>query len=171
MTVKVQDPTGRSWTVRRTVLRGRDGRGRRWRWRGPDWLADLAELIQIGELADIPVVGVIFLIPAVVILVVVLAVLLPFLVIGLAEALVVGLLFGGALAAATLFGRPILIRAEDGENQHLAWAVKGWRRSREVRDLLVAGIRAGADLRGPAPLDATLVYDGGAVAGSGPATF
>lgn len=149
MAVTATTPDGEEWTVRRSVLHGRDGAGRRWRWRGPsrDWLEAL-RLAQVVELGEVPVVGVVFVVLGLLVVVVVLGVFLPFLALGLLEALVLGLLLTGGAAAATLFGRPLAVRAErrsEGEPEVRAWAVKGWGRSRQVRDQVAESLRAGLD--------------------------
>lgn len=148
MAVTAQAPDGATWKVRRSVLHGRDGRGRRWRWRGPSggWL-DALELARVAELGEVPVVGVVFVVFGALVVVVLLAVFLPFLALGLLEALVLGLLLTGGAAAATLFGRPLVVRAErPGDAPEVrAWAVKGWGRSRQVRDQVVEALRAGVE--------------------------
>lgn len=158
MTIRLEDPDGHRWTVRRSVLHGRDGRGRRLRWRGPDtqWLETL-QLARVAELGDVPGIGMIALGVAAAVVIAVLLVFLPFIALGLIEALVLGLLLGGAALAATMFGRPILIRAEpvpgpDDDpsaaappDAALVWAVTGWRASRTSRDQVVQTLRAGSD--------------------------
>lgn len=146
MTVRVADPEGRRWTVRRGVVRGRDGQGWRWRWRGPDpgWL-EAFRLADLANLADIPVIGVVILVIVAVPLVVLALIFLPFVALGVLEAIVLALLFVGLAAAATLFGRPILIRAEREPDVMRVWAVRGWGESRRVRDRIVEALRAGTD--------------------------
>lgn len=144
MTVRVADPAGREWVVRRSLIRGKDGRGWRWRWRGPEWLGDLASLLELGQLAEVPVIGPIVLVVLIPVIVVLLAMLLPAIAIGIIEALLLGLLVGLGLVAATLFGRPILIRAQSGDTVHL-WAARGWGASKQLRDDVVTAIGRGAD--------------------------
>jgi hypothetical protein len=149
VTRNVEAPGGRRWTVRLSLLRGRDGRGRRWRWRGPDpgWL----EALRLGELAglaEIPVIGVVILVLVAIPVVAVLLAFLPFVVLGLVEVLLLAGLFVVGIAAATLLGRPILVRAEDAadpEGGLYLWAVKGWSASRRVRDAVVEALRTGAE--------------------------
>lgn len=140
------------------------------RWRGPDtqWLRAL-ELVRVAELGDVPVIGVIALGVAAAVVIAVLLVFLPFVALGLLEALVLGLLLTGAALAATTFGRPILVRAEpepqpDGEpaadvspDAVLVWAVKGWRASRKCRDRVVRALEEGSDPRTSVGGDAALV--------------
>lgn len=117
-------------------------------------------MVELGWLADVPVVGVVFGVIALVAMTALVLVALPFLLIGLVEALLLALLAGAGLVAATLAGRPLLVRAEQVDGPaHLAWAVKGWDRSRRVRDRVVEQIRAGADVRSPGSVAADLVYD------------
>jgi hypothetical protein len=144
MATTAHAPDGRRWKVRRALLRGKDGHGRRVRWRGPspDWI----ELIQIGELAEIPLIGGAFAAVALAIGIALVLVFLPAIALGLLEALVVGMLFAVALTAATFFGRPLLVRAkQDDTDASIVWAVKGWRTSKEVRRQVVAALEAGAD--------------------------
>lgn len=164
MTVRVKDPGGQQWAVRRGVVRGRDARGWRWKWRGPDpgWLEAL-RIGDLADLADVPIVGPIILVIVVPIVVVVLLVFLPFLALGLLEALVLGLLVLAFVAASTLFGRPILVRAErsvDGETRSdLVWAVKGWGASKRVRDAVVEALRTGFELTSVVGADGVLIAD------------
>ena len=164
MTVRVQDPGGQQWSVRRGVVRGKDARGWRWKWRGPDpdWLEAL-RLGELGELADVPVLGPIVMVIVVPIFVVLLVVFLPFLALGLLEALILGLLALALIAASTLFGRPILVRAErtfDRETHSmLVWAVKGWGPSKRVRDAVVDALRTGFDPTMAVGGDGTLIAD------------
>jgi hypothetical protein len=53
VTVRVTGPDGSRWTVRRSVLRGPEGKGWRWRWRGPstDWL-DVLNLADVASGAE-----------------------------------------------------------------------------------------------------------------------
>lgn len=143
MAITVDAPDGSTWRVRRALLRGKDGQGRRVRWRGPD--ADLWDLIQIGELAEIPIIGGPIAVITIVIGVALAAIFLPFLVIGLLELLIVIVLTTAALLAATLFGRPIIVRAVQEEGRTLAWGVTGWGSSKTVRDQVVRAIEAGLD--------------------------
>lgn len=150
VTVKVTGPGGDDWTVRRSLLRGKDGRGRRWRWRGPDpgWL----EALRLGEFAqfgEIPVIGVAILVVVGAIVLGIVGVFLPFVALALLEALLLGGLFATGLAAATLFGRPVLVRAERTDaaapGEMYLWAVKGWSASRQLRDRVVGALRSGRD--------------------------
>jgi len=67
VTIAVDDLAGRHWVVRRSLLHGRDGRGRRRRWRGPgpSWLKELRHadpeisLDAFQILDDAPIVGVV----------------------------------------------------------------------------------------------------------------
>lgn len=146
MAKQVTGPAGDEWTVRRSVLRGRDGAGRRWRWRAPAWLGDVGRMAMIGDLAEIPVVGVVFLVVGLVLLVVFLALFLPFLVLGLIEAVVLGIVAAAGVVLSTLFGRPLLVRADRAAPpRQLVWALKGWGASRALRDRVVGAIEVGAD--------------------------
>lgn len=147
MTVSTTSPDGDEWKVRRAILRGRDGHGRRIRWRGPDPdLLEILQLAEIAQLAEVPVIGVIALGIAAVVLLVVALLFLPAIALGLVEILLVSLLFVLGALAATLFGRPILVRAEQpATGESLVWAVKGWGASREVRDQVVSAIASGLD--------------------------
>jgi hypothetical protein len=144
MAVTAHSPDGGRWKVQRALLRGKDGHGRRIRWRGPspEWI----ELLQIGDLAEIPLVGGVFLALFVALAAVLVLLFLPAIALGLLEILIVSTLFSLAVVAATLFGRPVLVRAtETHTDASLVWAVKGWRASREVRDQVVAALDAGLD--------------------------
>lgn len=143
MAITVDGPDGAEWRVRRSVLRGKDGHGRRLRWRGPrpDWW----EAVQLGEFADLPVIGWVFLVLTAVILGALVVVFLPFIVLGLLEVIVVSIFATVAALSATVFGRPIIVRAEAGGDRSVAWGVKGWRASRRARDHLVDAIRSGVD--------------------------
>ena len=172
MTVRLEDPHGRRWTVRRSLLHGRDGRGRRLRWRGPHqrWL-DALKLVQVAELGDVPVIGLLAVGVAAAVVVAVLLVFLPFVALGLLEALLLAVLFTGAAVAATTFGRPILVRAErqpgswpdgDGDGDGgpdvvLVWAVRGWRASRDSRNRVVEVLKSGLDPISAMGGDATLI--------------
>lgn len=132
-------------------MRGRDGRGWRWRWRGPK-NPGLLKGVNFADLLDDLVV---VLVAGVV---VVLAVMfLPFIALGVLEALLLGLLFGAGVLAATLFGHPILIRAEAGDGEALVWAVRGWGQSRAARDRIAAALRAGTDPRPVAGAEARFI--------------
>lgn len=143
MAIKVEGTDGASWRVRRSVLRGKDGHGRRLRWRGPrpGWW----DAVQLGELAELPVVGSVFLVITVVIVAALVLLFLPFIVLGLLEIAIVAVLAAAAALGATLFGRPIVVRATSDDDRSVAWAVVGWRASRDARDRLVESIRAGID--------------------------
>jgi hypothetical protein len=144
MAVTAHSPDGDTWKVRRALLRGKDGHGRRIRWRGPspEWI----ELLQIGDFAEIPLVGGVFLALFVALAAVLVLLFLPAIALGLLEILVVSALFSLAVVAATLFGRPVLVRATDARtDESVVWAVKGWRASREVRDQVVAALESGLD--------------------------
>lgn len=166
MTVRVEAPNGARWVVRRSVVRGRDGHGRRWRWRAPSWLGDLAGVLQLGELAEIPVIGIVIVAILAPVAIAVIAVLVPFLALAVLEAILLGVLLGVGLVGATVLGKPILVRATfepppaakspDGElpppvpsPQPLpitfVCAVKGWRNSRARRDQVVNALLAGVD--------------------------
>ena len=124
--------------LRRSLLRGRDGRGRRWRWRGPDagWLEVLRGSPSSPTSAQIPIVGAIVLVIVAIPVVAVLLAFLPFVVLGVIELMLVAALFVTAVAAATLLGRPVLVRAEDAadpEGGLYLWVVKGWDASRKAR--------------------------------------
>ena len=155
---------GQRWAIRRGVVRGRDSRGWRWRWRGPDpaWLEAL-RIADLADLAEIPVVGVVALAIVVPVVVAVVVAFLPFLALGLLEALVLAVLATALLAAATLFGRPIIVRAaRDGATNRLAmvvWAVTGWSASRRIRDQVTGALRVGADPIVAAGTEATLIAD------------
>lgn len=118
-------------------------------------MGDLAQLLQLGGLADIPVVGIVVVVILAPVLAVVLVVGLPFIAIGLIEAIVLGALACAGLGAATLFGRPILVRVEptadaDGstpDGPELVCAVRGWRASRALRDRICIALGNGADPR------------------------
>lgn len=131
--------------IRRSVVRGRAGRTRRWRWRGPAWLGEIGQLLQLGELAEIPVVGIVVMAVLLPVLAVFLAVLLPVLALAVVEAMALALLVAAGVVAATLFGRPILVRARpaDGGEPVLVWAVKGWAASRSLRDAVAEACRRG----------------------------
>ncbi|MFV0308871.1 MAG: hypothetical protein ACK5OX_14140 [Desertimonas sp.] len=153
MTIRLTSPDQQRWTVRRAVVRGRQLRGHRWRWRGPSWLGDLAGLLELGNLADVPVIGVVVMAIVLPILTVVIAVGAPFIALALAEALVVGVLALIGTLAATLIGRPILIRATadvadvavGSSDTTYVWAVKGWGASRRHRDRVIDVLGRGGD--------------------------
>ncbi len=161
MTRHVDAPGGRRWTVRRSLLRGRDGRGRRWRWRGPDagWL-EVLRLTELADLGEIPIVGAIVLVIVAIPVVAVLLAFLPFVVLGVIELMLVAALFVTAVAAATLLGRPVLVRAEDAadpEGGLYLWAVKGWDASRKARDAVTEALRTGTEPEAAVGPEAVLV--------------
>ena len=127
-------------------MRGPGGRGWRWRWRGPkpDWL-DSLHLLDIGDLGDVPGIGGCIVAVVAVPLLVLAVIFLPFIALGLLEALLLGVIALALAAAATLLGRPILIRAERTPDVMRVWAVRGWRESKRVRDRIVEALRAGTD--------------------------
>ncbi|MGY6502430.1 MAG: hypothetical protein ACXIVQ_16210 [Acidimicrobiales bacterium] len=143
MAITVEGADGAQWRVRRGVLHGKDGHGRRLRWRGPrpDWW----DAIQLGEFAELPVIGWVFMVITLVIIAALVAVFLPFIVLGLLEILVVAIFATAAALSATLFGRPLVVRAESADGRSVAWGVTGWRASRDARDRLVESIAAGFD--------------------------
>lgn len=146
MTARVTGPDGQEWTVRRSLLKGPDGRGWRWRWRGPDpgWLEAL-RLADLADLADIPVIGVGILALIAIPIIAVVLVFLPFVALGLLEALVLGIVVAALVAMAVLFGRPVLVRAEREPDVMRVWAVVGWAESKRARDRIVAALRTGGD--------------------------
>lgn len=166
MTVRATEPNGHRWLIRRGVVRGPDGRGWRWRWRGPDpsWLEAL-RIAELAELADVPVVGVIALVIVAPVVIAVAVVFLPFVALAFVEALVLGVLVTVLVAAATLFGRPVVVRAtrvgqpEDEEQEMIVWAVKGWAASRRTRDAVADALRTGFEPTKVVPIEATLIAD------------
>jgi membrane glycosyltransferase len=156
MAVTVTSPDGIEWQVRRALLRGKDGHGRRIRWRAPnpEWL-QLADLATIGDVSSLGGVAVAI---GVFVLVVILLLVLPIIAVGLVQAVVLSVLFVLALVGATVFGRPILVRAEEpGRGTSIVWAVKGWGTSRAVRDQVVAALHSGVDPTQAVSADATLI--------------
>lgn len=144
MAVNVTTPDGTGWQVRRALLRGKDGHGRRLRWRGPN--ADWIDAIQLVDLAEIPAMGSVGLAIGGVVLLVLALLFLPAIALGLLQAIVLSVLFVIAVLGATLFGRPILVRAEQpATGASIVWAVTGWGSSRQVRDQVVQAIEAGLD--------------------------
>ena len=152
MTVRAEGPGGERWSIRRGVVRGSEGRVCRWGWRGPDpgWL----EPLRVADFADIRVLGVVVLAIVIPIVVAVVLVFRPLVAIGVVEALVLGVVGTVLLAAATLFGRPVIARAERedaaGRGAMTTWAVTGWAQSRAVRDRVTRALQTGAD-RSPPP--------------------
>lgn len=156
MAVNVTSPDGAHWQVRRALLRGKDGHGRRLRWRGPN--ADWIDAIQFVDLAEIPAMGSIGLAIGGVVLLVLVLLFLPAIALGLVQAVVLAVLFALAVLGATLFGRPILVRAEQpATGASTVWAVTGWGTSRQVRDQVVNAIESGLDPIQAVSSDAELV--------------
>ena len=159
MAITATSPDGTEWTVRRAFLRGKDGHGRRIRWRGPDVDAlELLRFVEFADMADVPVIGAVGLAIAAVAVVAVVLLFLPAIALGLIQALVVAILFVVAVVAATLFGRPLLVRAEEpSTGASIVWAVQGWGTSTTVRAQVVAAIEAGQDPAAAVGSEATLV--------------
>lgn len=165
MAVTAITPDGSEWRVRRALLRGKDGHGRRLRWRGPS--TEWAQAIDLIDLVDVPAAGGIGLAIGVGILILLALLFLPAIALGLIQALVLALLSVLALVGATLFGRPIIVRAEQpASGASIAWAVKGWGTSRQVRDQVVDALRSGLDPVGAVSGEATLVAQRDALEGS-----
>jgi hypothetical protein len=103
-----------------------------------------ADLVDGGELAELPLIGWVFVVIALVGLVLLLAFVLVPLLIVLAELgiLVVAALLG--VAARVVLRRPWLIDAHHPDGRALRWRVVGWRESgrvaAEARELVDAGI-------------------------------
>ena len=132
-------------------------------------------ITDLADLAEIPVVGVAVVAVIAVVVVALLVVFLPFVALGLIEALLLGVLVVGFAAASTLFGRPILVRAErmaasasPGTSRRerarvqpgdLVWAVQGWGASKRVRDLIVETLRSGGDPTMVVGADGVLLAD------------
>lgn len=159
MAVEVGAPDGTRWKVGRALLRGTDGHGRRLKWRGPSLdILEFARFADLADLSEVPVLGAIGLAVAIFVLVVLALLLLPAIALGLIQALILAVLFVLALVAATLFGRPILVRAEQpSTGASLVWAAKGWSTSREVRDQVADALRAGLNPIDAVTSDATLI--------------
>lgn len=143
--IKVVDPSGREWTVRRRWLPWRP------RWRGPGRLRNMWDglngLDLLGGFADdffAPILSIL--------LAIVVIVLLVFFVLPLAVFLVEVVLTIVIVALATLLRivlrKPWLVDAADasGEGHDYVWAVTGWRASGEAVDRIAAQLQGGAAL-------------------------
>lgn len=128
---------------------GHQSLGTRWR-RRTRGLGDRGrlsfDLLDAGDLAEIPVLGWIGLAIALIGLLVFVGLVLAPLLIALAEVGILLLLAVLGLAARVLFRRPWLIDAHHDDGHGLRWRVVGWRASTakvaEVRQQLAAGIEA-----------------------------
>ena len=152
MTQKVEDPSGREWTVRRKWV------PRRLRWRGRTFSFDLldgAELLSFGD--ELPVVGVIFAAIAAFLVAVGLVVLVLPAVVFILELLLIATLVGLGVLGRVLLGRPWTIEArQKGADHALEWRARGWQGSQEVlesvaQQIAVNGTPAGGARVPPAP--------------------
>lgn len=110
------------------------------------------------NLGEIPVIGVVFVVIGVVIGVTVLAIFLPFVALGLLEAVLLAVIVTALALLATLAGRPIIVRAEcDSPPRMHVWGIKGWAASRRLRDQVADALRKGTDPRLAAGPDAIVV--------------
>jgi hypothetical protein len=102
------------------------------------------DLLELGDLGDLPGVGWVAIAFALVGLLLFLAVVLLPLLLALAELAVLLALAGLAVLARVLFRRPWLVDAHHADGRSLRWRVVGWRASgdfaAEARQLLDAGI-------------------------------
>jgi hypothetical protein len=102
------------------------------------------DLLELGDLADVPGVGWVAIVIALLGLLLFLAVVLLPLLVALAEVALLLALAGLAVVVRVLFRRPWLVDAHHGDGRSLRWRVVGWRASGdfavEARQLLDAGI-------------------------------
>jgi hypothetical protein len=151
--VKVQDPGGRRWAVRRQWaprLKGRGLRERLRRRRSDDgdgdrgWWAEAFDLVPFDIGADLPgiVLGVVLIVALVLFIVFVLG---PLLLVLLDVFVVIALLVGGVVAR-LLFRRPWTVEAvAEGDGTELRFQAVGLAASRRLRDDVADRLARGQD--------------------------